>query len=186
MDEIRIETERLILRDWRDDADWAEFFRVTNTPAVMEWLGGVLNDTGMAAQRERVEQSRARNGFCFWEVERKSDGALLGFCGLKRADAPGSSVVGEMEIGWRLREDAWGKGYAHEAATAALDAAFSRFGAAEVFALTVIDNIGSWRLMERLGMKRRAELDYADPRYEPPWRDAIVYSLNRPTWENRA
>lgn len=185
MAEVRIETERLILRDWRDDADWAEFFSVTNTPAVMRWLGGVLDEDGIDAQRGRVETCRTANGHCFWAVERKQDGALLGFCGLKRADAPGSSVPGAMEVGWRLREDAWGQGYAKEAAIAAIDAAFDRFGAGEVVALTVDGNTASWGLMERLGMRRRADLDYDDTRYDQPLRRTIVYSLDRDEWRNR-
>lgn len=182
---FRCETERLILRDWQGDADWAEFFRVTNTPAVMRWLGGVLDDEGMGKQRARVESCAARLGHCFWVVERKADGEILGFCGLKRADAPGSTVTGAMEVGWRLREDAWGQGYAREAATAALDAAFSRFGAQEVVALTVIGNKASWGLMERLGMRRCEDLDYPDARYDPPWRDTIVYSIDRAAWEKQ-
>jgi RimJ/RimL family protein N-acetyltransferase len=180
---FRCETGRLILRDWRSDGDWTEFFRVTNTLAVMRWLGGVLDDEGMGKQRARVESCAARLGHCFWVVERKADGEILGFCGLKRADAPGSTVTGAMEVGWRLREDAWGQGYAREAATAALDAAFSRFGAQEVVALTVIGNKASWGLMERLGMRRREDLDYPDARYDPPWRDTIVYSIDRAAWE---
>lgn len=183
MGDFRHETDRLILRDWRED-DWAEFFRVTNTPAVMRWLGGVLDDEGMAKQRARVEACRAANGFCFWATERKADRAILGFCGLKRADAPGSSVTGEVEIGWRLREDAWGQGYAREAATAALGLAFARFGAREVVAITVAGNAPSWGLMKRLGMRRREDLDYADTRYVPPWRDGIVYSITRDEWES--
>lgn len=176
MPEFRHETERLILRDWREE-DWAEFFRVTNTPAVMRWLGGVMDADGMAKQRARVEGCRAAHGHCFWVVERREDGALLGFCGIKRADAPGSTITGAHEIGWRFREDAWGRGYAKEAAVATLDLAFGRLGADQVFAVTVADNTASWGLMERLGMQRRAELDYPDPRYAPPWRDAIIYSL---------
>ena len=183
--EFRLETDRLVLRDWRDE-DWQEFFCVTNTPAVMSWLGGVLDDGGMARQRARVEACQAANGHCFWAVERKADGALLGFCGLKRADAPGSSVTGEMEIGWRLREDAWGQGYAKEAALAAMDAAFARFGADEVVALTVQGNAPSWGLMKCLGMRRREYLDYSDARFEPPLRDTIVYSIGRPVLQSRS
>lgn len=183
---FRHETERLILRDWQGDADWAEFFRVTNTPAVMEWLGGVLDTDGVAAQRARVENCARAHGHCFWALERKSDGALLGFCGLKRADAPGSTVTGMVEIGWRLSEDAWGKGYAKEAAQASLALAFERFGAQEVVALTVEGNAGSWGLMKRLGMVRREDLDYPDTRYEYPWRDSIVYSIDRTSWESQA
>ena len=182
MAEFRLETERLILRDWRGDADWDEFFRVTNTPAVMQWLGDVLDDAGRAKQRARVEACRAKNGFCFWVVERKGDGAMLGFCGIKRADAPGSTLTGEFEVGWRLREDAWGRGYAREAATATLDAALDTFGAEEVFALTVPGNTASWGLMKRLGMTRREELDYVDNRYEEPWNPTIVYSIDRDAW----
>ena len=175
---FRHETERLVLRDWRD-TDWPSFFATTNTPTVMRWLGGVLDAEGMAATRARVESCAAQHGHCFWVVERKEDGALLGFCGLKRADAPSSTVTGMPEIGWRLREDAWGKGYAREAAIASLALAFDRFGAEEVVALTIADNTASWGLMKRLGMRRRPDLDYPDPRYDPPWRDTIVYSIAR-------
>lgn len=185
MPEFRLETERLVLRDWRE-GDAARFFAGTNTPAVMRWLGGVMDEAYQQALVDRVERCRAANGHCFWIVERKQDGEVLGFCGLKRADAPGSTVQGEMEVGWRLREDAWGRGYAKEAATASLDAAFDRFGADEVVALTVEGNTGSWGLMKRLGMRRRADLDYPDTRFEPPLRDTIVYSIDRVRWKRLA
>ncbi|HAV79474.1 MAG TPA: N-acetyltransferase, partial [Erythrobacter sp.] len=82
------------------------------------------------------------------------DGAILGFCGLKRSNQSGGPL-GMMEVGWRLREDAWGRGYAKEAATASLDLAFDRFDAEEVIAMTVQRNTASWGLMQRLGMRRR-------------------------------
>ena len=178
MTEFRHETDRLVLRDWRD-GDAQEFFRHTNTPAVMRWLGGVMDEEHRAMQIERVAKCRENNGFCFWIVERKADGELLGFCGLKRADAPGSSIPGEFEIGWRFREDSWGQGYAREAASAALALAFERFGAEEVYALTVDGNAASWGLMKRLGMRRREDLDYEDDRYGPDLNPTIVYSITQ-------
>jgi RimJ/RimL family protein N-acetyltransferase len=185
---FRLETERLILRDWHD-ADWEPFFRHTNTPVVMLWLGGELDEVGRTAQRTRVENCCANNGFCFWLVERKPDGGHLsgeplGMCGLKRADAPGSTVEGEFEIGWRLRKGAWGYGFAKEAAIASLEAAFEQFGAEEIYALTVEENAASWGLMKRLGMRRRFDLDYIDDRFDAPFRDTIVYSISREEWEN--
>jgi len=185
MAEVCIETDRLVLRDWRD-GDGERFFAGTNTENVMRWLGGVMDREKQAGFLGRIAAIREANGFTFWIVERKADGEVLGFCGLKRADAPGTSVPGAMEIGWRLREDAWGQGYAKEAASASLDAAFDRFAADEVVAFTVIENTASWGLMKRLGMRRREDLDYADTRFEPPLRDHIVYSIDRGTWENRA
>ena len=117
---------------------------------------------------DRVIGYQRDYGFTFWIVERKADGELLGFCGLKRVnDAGARRCRANVEIGWRLREDAWGQGYAREAAIASLDLAFGRFGAPHVVAFTVAGNRASWGLMERLGMTRRADLDFVDPRFGP-------------------
>ena len=109
-------------------------------------------------------------------------GEILGLCGLKRADAPTSPFPGAFEIGWRLREDAWGHGFAREAAEASLAAGFDAFGAEWIVALTVIGNAPSWRLMQRLGMRRRPELDHQDMRYGLTLRDAIVHAITRAEW----
>ena len=178
--ETAAETPRLRLRNWREE-DAETFLLHTNTPAVMRWLGGVkTRDFVEWVVRERFMGWQEEHGFTFWVVERKEDGALLGFCGLKIADDEGSPVEGELEIGWRLREDAWGQGYAKEAATASLDLAFGRYGAERVVALTVAENKASWGLMERLGMTRRPDLDYRGP----DWADGtvIVYLLRREEW----
>jgi RimJ/RimL family protein N-acetyltransferase len=182
-----IETERLVLRDWRN-GDAARFAQVTNTPNVMRWLGGVMPPEAVIELAERHARCRVVHGHCFWIVQRHDDGGdlsgeMLGFCGLKRSDAPGAPFAGEFEVGWRLREDAWGKGYAKEAAIASLAAAFDRFGANEVYAITVIENTASWGLMERMGMRRRAELDFIDSRYEPPLDQTITYSITREAWK---
>jgi RimJ/RimL family protein N-acetyltransferase len=180
MPDFRHETARLVLRDWREE-DWAAFWQATNTPAVMRWLGGIVDDTGKAAVRARLESYRADHGHTFWVVERRSDAALLGFCGLKRSNQAGGPQ-GMMEVGWRLREDAWGQGYAREAATASLDCAFGRFGADEVIALTVLGNRASWGLMRRLGMARREDLDFDSSDFDPADPRIIAYSMTREHW----
>ena len=178
--EFRHATARLILRDWRD-ADWPIFWELTNTPAVMRWLGGVQDAAGRGAGEARIEGYRRDHGHTFWVVERKDDGALLGFCGLKRSNQAGGPQ-GMMEIGWRLREDAWGLGYAREAATAALAIAFEQFGADEVIALTVQGNTGSWGLMLRLGMERRDDLDFDNADFDPENPRIIAYAITRAAW----
>jgi RimJ/RimL family protein N-acetyltransferase len=176
-----IETDRLILRDWREE-DIDPFIRHTNVEPVMRWLGGVQADDQIREIiRTRLMRWQVDRGFTFWAVERKADGALLGFCGLKIADSPGSPIEGEYEVGWRLREDAWGQGYAKEAATASLDFAFDRLAAEQVVAITVHQNAPSWGLMKRLGMRRREALDYDDPRF-PELNPVIIYSIARAEW----
>ena len=176
-----LETDRLTLRDWRDE-DIAPFLEHTNTPDVMRWLGGVMSVAVCGGFLFRNERCREANGFCFWIVERKSDGEILGFCGLKRVNTVTASMIGEHEIGWRLRQDAWGQGYAKEAAIASLAAAFDQFGAPIVHALTVQQNESSWGLMRRLGMQRRPDLDCIEPRWGEELQNVIVHSITQDQW----
>ena len=181
MVEFRYETERLVLRDWREE-DWPPFWEGTNTEAVMRWLGGVCDAAKREAAQERLLSYENDHGHTFWAVERRDDGAILGFCGLKRSNQAGGPMD-MMEVGWRLREDAWGQGYAKEAAIAALDLAFDRFDADEVIALTVERNTASWGLMVRLGMERREDLDFANSDFDPESGTIIVYSIDRDDWK---
>jgi RimJ/RimL family protein N-acetyltransferase len=168
--EIVIETGRLILRNWRS-GDAELFDRHCNTESVMRWLGGVQSRASYDEVAARLARWQAERGFTFWVVERKADGAFLGFCGIKIAD------------GARLREDVWGQGYAREAASAALAFAFGTLGVERVVALTVAGNAASWGLMLRLGMTRRADLDYTDPRWPGSMNPVIVYEMERDGWK---
>lgn len=173
-------TERLRLRNWRED-DLEPFIRHTNTPAVMKYLGGVQEPAEMREKiRTRSMLWLRQHGFTFYVVERLADAEILGFCGLKRAEE--GPVKGEVEIGWRLREDAWRQGYATEAATASLAHAFGPVKAKRVIALTDPKNEASWRVMEKLGMKRRADLDYDDPKFGR----TIVYVIEEKDWRARS
>ena len=182
--EVAAETTRLRLRTW-DDEDEFRFYDVMNTPAVMRWLGGLQAPEEWSAGFQRLCGYQRDFGFTFWIVERKADGEILGFCGLKRANAPGADeIIGEIEIGWRLREDAWGQGYAKVAAIASLDLAFDRFDAPRVVAVTAAASAPSQGLMIRLGMGRRAEYDFVDQRFpaDSPVNPQVVYVMDAADW----
>jgi len=181
MADIATTTDRLILRDWRPE-DRATFMEHLNSAAVMRWLGGVQDEATYAAAFDRLDGYARDYGHTFWIVERKADGDVLGFCGLKRVNSEGAKNPGDMEVGWRLRESAWGQGIAKEAAIASLDLAFGRFAAPHVVAFTVAGNTGSWGLMERLGMIRRPDLDYHDPRFGPDLNPTITYAIDAADW----
>ncbi len=128
MAKIVAETERLRLRDW-DPEDLDEFIRHTNTEPVMRWLGGVqaarMARGGVRAHRAVPARLRPHL------LDRRAKvgpgiARLLRAQARQRDGAPNSA--GDFEVGWRLREDAWGQGYAKEAAIASLDLAFGRFG----------------------------------------------------------
>lgn len=172
-------TDRLHLREWRE-ADVEPYFAMCSDPEVMQFLLPITSRDEIRAFIERQRASQAAYGSSFWAVERLEDGAFLGFCGLKPG-AEGTPIEGEIEIGWRLRRDAWGRGYAKEAASACLDWAWAS-QAASVWAITVPANVRSWGLMERLGMKRHEDLDFQHPAAPPesPLYQHITYSIRNP------
>ena len=105
---------------------------------------------------------------------------------LKPIPASQGLELNDTEIGWHLHPDAWGHGYAKEAAVASLSVAFDRFPVDEVIALTVPRNVASWGLMLRLGMQRREDLDFSCPDFDPEDPTIIVYSLSRAQWQQQA
>lgn len=175
-----IESERLLLRGWID-ADKAPFHAMCNDPAVMEYLGPPMSLPDIDAMVDRLSLMMVDPGYCFWAIERKADGAFLGFCGLKPG-APGTPVEGRIEIGWRLAREHWGRGYAREAAIASLAWGWANLDADSIWAITVTANSRSRGLMERLGMTRRHELDFDHPLpgLEERLRRHVTYSITRP------
>lgn len=172
------ETGRLILRPWRD-SDRAPFAAMGADPDVMRFLGPLMDRAASDAVVDRIQGQIDRDGHGFWAVERKTDGAFLGFCGVKVADV--GPLAGEPELGWRLAKAHWGQGYAREGAEAARDWAFDVLGAPQVFAMTVRENRASWGLMERIGLRRRHDLDFDHERLAPgdPLRPHIIYTRSR-------
>ena len=175
--EFRLETERLLLRSWRA-ADLDPFAAICADPQVMATLGPVMNRGKAAALIERVTAREAQDGHTFWALERQRDAALIGWCGVIRGSA--GPVAGQAEIGWRLAREAWGNGYATEAAQAALDWLFAHLPGAAAWAITHTGNYRSRAVMQRLGMTHHPELDFDHPALaaHDPLRPHVAYSLS--------
>lgn len=187
MGDIVAETERLILR--RElPGDLAVWLEHVNTPQVMAMVGGVQTAETVADGFARMAAADAAGEVSFYVLALKADGTLVGKGGLTRIDtacAPGE-LRGAVQVGWTLRADCWGRGYAREAGQAALALAFERFALPRIYAQTSQRNTASWGLMERLGMARRADLDYPDPDYPPEDNPTMVYQLDASAWRARA
>ena len=175
-----IVTPRLLLRQWRD-ADRAPFAALNADPRVRAHFPTLLLRSESDAIVDTQRAAIAATGVGFWAVELRSRGTFLGFTGLEPM-AAGDVLAGDVEIGWRLAREHWGAGYAVEAAQAALAVAFTDLALPRVIAFTVPGNTRSWGLMERLGMARRANLDFDHPSLPPghPLRPHIVYVIERP------
>jgi RimJ/RimL family protein N-acetyltransferase len=177
-----IETERLTLRPW-EDRDLPPFARMSADPAVMEHLNGPQDHAAASATMARLSDAQRTQGHCFWAIERRTDGAFLGFCGLRVGGHAGTAVSDELEIGWRLARHAWGQGYAREAAEASMAWGWANTPRPRIAAWTVAANRASWGLMLRLGMAHRPELDFRHSAFpaDHPLSRCMVYTIERPS-----
>lgn len=182
MADIVLETDRLVLRRI-EEGDVALHDRHFNTPTMMEHLGGMLELHEIEAKHAKSMAGFARDGFGFMFLIEKATGEAIGHAGMKRVDNKYAPNKGDHEIGWLVREDRWRMGYAFEAMYAVVDWGFTTIGAPYLVALTSERNMGSWRLMEKLGMERRKDLDFSDPSFATEDNPTIQYSLTLDQWE---
>jgi len=181
---VTLETERLILRPWRDE-DRGPFAALNADRQVMEFFPKTLDISESDAIVDRVQAGFAEHGYGPWALEVKGGASFIGFCGIwsPRFEAHFTPCI---EIGWRLAHDAWGRGYATEASEAALQFGFERLGLSEIVAFTMPDNYRSLRVMERLGMARESAGDFDHPNDpEGARRRHVLYRLSRKSWRAR-
>ncbi len=167
---IQLETERLILRMWRE-ADFEAYAGICADPEVMRYLGGKPY-TRLEAWRHMaylVGHWHLR-GYGHWAVEEKASGRLIGRLGLQNPEGwPG------FEIGWTLARDSWGKGYATEGARRALEYAFTEMGRGHVISLIHPENRASIRVAERLGEKVEGKTEVLGI-------GVLIYGVSREAW----
>jgi len=184
-----LRTERLVLRPW-EDRDRAPLAKILGDAHVRRFYPTVATPEEVSAQIDYAIARTAENGFHFWAVERKTDGALLGLCGLGVIGEPlRSAIPGQprVEIGWQLDKAIWGQGIAPEAARAWLDHAWTVLELPEVVAFTARPNLPSQRVMEKIGMTRDAAGDFDHPRIPEghPIRPHVLYQIANPQTAGR-
>lgn len=170
-----LQTDRLVLRPYFD-SDAEHFAAVNGDPRVGAWVG-TLDRTASDALLKRLNDYIHREGFGLWALERKQDNQLIGFCGLQRVKAGALPIGPAIEVGWRLISNAWGRGFATEAASAALAWGFLNLGVAEILAFTSETNAASQAVMRRVGMHPDPSRDFDHPVLEAghPLRRHVVY-----------
>jgi RimJ/RimL family protein N-acetyltransferase len=159
---VILETERLILRPWRD-TDRVPFARINADPRVMEFLSAPLSPEKSGALMDRAIAHFERHGFGPWAAQLKTDGSLIGFIGLMVPTFEGHFTPC-VEIGWRLVFDFQGQRLATEGAQEVLQRGFADFGLDQIVSFTATGNTRSRRVMEKLGMSHNPADDFDHPR----------------------
>ena len=167
-----LETERLILREF-EPGDAEALFSFASVPEVMRYIadGKAWADINRAhTWIERVRASYRERGYGIWAVIEKSSGELIGSCGVSCLQA-----TSEIDLGYVFAQDRWGRGYATEAASAALRYAFEVLGFPEVTANVIQVHAPSRRVLEKIGFEYRGLR-----RYEGDEEDSAFYVAQNP------
>jgi RimJ/RimL family protein N-acetyltransferase len=162
---VQLRTPRLLLRAF-EDADRAPFAAINRDRRVMEHFVTTMTRGASDAFVDRIEQRAAERGYRLWAVEVRDrsdlDGRFVGYVGLWDATFD-AHFTPTIEVGYRLAVQAWGRGYATEAAIAAVDDGFARVGLEEIVSFTAVRNERSQGVMRRIGLVRDPDGDFDHP-----------------------
>jgi len=171
--------KRIVLRQWRD-RDLAPFAKMNGDPQVMAYFPSPLSSKESDELASRIQTHFRKHGFGFWAVEIPGVTEFAGFIGLSIPDFE-AHFTPCVEIGWRLDQPYWGKGYATEGAQACLEFGFQTLHLAEIVSFTPASNWRSRRVMENIGMKHNSEDDFQHPLLIPthPLSHHVLYRIQK-------
>ena len=184
---LQLVTERLILRPWRD-SDRAPFVTMNADPLVMTYFASPMTPEESEEAIARFQAAYELDGFGFLTAELRSTGAFAGIIGVQTMrDVVPNIPQAAVEIGWRLPRAFHGQGLATEGARATVEFAFNTLNLPEVVAVTALGNQASRRVMEKLGMTYRPDLEFDHPRMPAghPHQRHALYQLKNPTAPQR-
>lgn len=177
-------TRRLLLRAWRT-TDREPYALLNADPEVMRHFPSTLTREQSDQMVDRMVAAWETNAYGLWAVERLDDGTFIGFVGLA---APTWTTVFTpcVEVGWRAARLQWGKGFAPEAAHAALRFGFENLDLPndEIVSFATEQNLKSQRVMQKIGMRRDPARDFDHP-LTPGWAEQrhVLYRIDRAQWQ---
>lgn len=180
MSQFILETDRVGLRKFLE-SDLQAFASINGDPDVMEFFPSTMSADESEAMAQRINSGIDECGFGFWAAEEKSTCKFIGFTGLQKVKFEGGFTPA-VEIGWRLAKEFWGRGLATESAQRCLEFAFFDLQLESVVSFTSILNGRSYRVMERIGMKRITEFNHPAIPNKHRLNPHILYQLHQRTF----
>ncbi len=171
-----IKTARLGLRNWKP-SDLEPFIKMNMDAAVMAHFPKTFSKQETTAGYHRFREHFEEHGFCYFAVELLENQKFIGFIGLMHQDYE-SHFTPCVDMGWRLRKEHWGKGYATEGAKACLTYAFDKIGLEEVVAVAPKLNVNSERVMQKIGMVKQGEFKHPKIEVSSPLELCSLYKMS--------
>ncbi len=173
-----LSTQRLGLRIWEEE-DTLPFIEMNKDPEVMKYFPSIMTDEGSRVMIERMSRFMNEHNYGLFAVEEKSTNTFIGFTGFAIPSFT-SFFTPCIEVGWRYKKEAWGKGFATEAARPCLQFGFEQLKMEKIVSFTSALNINSEKVMKRAGMQFVANFDHPLIAKNNPLRPHVLYEINRP------
>lgn len=172
---IYIETPRLRLRDW-EETDLEPFSRMNADEKVMEYFPKTLSAEETNGFYRNIAAEFEECGFGLYAVELQENKEFIGFIGFHRAMFE-ADFTPCIEIGWRLKQEAWGRGYATEGAKACLQYGFSKLGFTDIYSFTAEINTPSKNVMSKIGMNYLKSFDHPKVEKTSPLSKHVLFHI---------
>ena len=158
---LRLETARLVIRPY-DGGDVEAWIAMLNEPEVRRFLplGPVATAEAFGRALESRHVMERELGYAMWAVEERTTGTFIGQCGLRPAKSMDENAGAEIDLGYHFGRVSWNKGFATEAAVAVLAHGLGPLGLDSIMAVAAPGNVGSWRVMEKAGMRYVGQAAY--------------------------
>lgn len=169
------ESERLGFRRWQE-SDKEAFAAMNADAAVMKYFPNLLTREESDLLLAKFEHHFVEKGYGIWAVDIKASRQFIGFIGLLEVNMA-VDFKKSTEIGWRLAQAYWKKGYAVEGAMACLNYAFNSLKMEEIYAFTSILNKPSETVMQRIGMDKIGEFNHPNLEGESPLQRHVLYKI---------
>lgn len=176
-------SERLGFRNWTEN-DLTEFGKINADLEVMEHFPKPLTEKETAEFIDRLKKHYTKNGFNYFATEILESGELIGFIGLAFQDYK-TDFTPAVDIGWRLKKSAWGKGYATEGAKKCLQFAFNELNLEKIISTCTEKNSKSENVMKKIGMEKIGEFKHPKLKEYPEYEKCICYGINKNVWQHR-
>ncbi|NUU64413.1 GNAT family N-acetyltransferase [Paenibacillus agri] len=173
---LYFETARLLFRDW-EEADLEPFSRLNADEEVMTFFPKTLSFKETTAFYQSIISEFTECGFGLYAVEVKEQKEFIGFIGFHKATFE-ADVTPCVEIGWRLKKEAWGKGYATEGAAACLQYGFNTLGFSDIYSFTADVNTPSKNVMQKIGMNFSSTFNHPKVELDSPLNKHVLFHIN--------
>lgn len=179
--EYIFKSERLGFRNWVDD-DLTEFAELNADLDVMEYFPKALTEKETADFIYRLKKHYEKNGYNYFATEILETEEFIGFIGLAYQEYK-TDFTPAVDIGWRLKKNAWGKGYATEGAKKCLDFAFNDLNLGKIISTCPENNTRSENVMKKIGMIKKGVFNHPKLKEYPEYEKCIYYEIDKNVWQ---